>query len=120
MQKSWRKAMRRIIVNKKIVPKGYGAITIGFFIFVREEWMLKNKWIINHEKIHLRQQAELLYLGFLIWYGIDFCIKYAKYRDWETAYRNIALEREAYANKYNLEYLKTRRFWVFWKYRKVA
>ncbi len=112
--------MRRVRVSKRMVPKGYGAITLYPFIFVSEERMLKNKWIINHEKIHLRQQAELLCLGFLIWYGIDFCIKYAKYRDWHLAYRNIIFEREAYANEYNLDYLKTRRFFGFWKYRKVA
>ncbi len=112
--------MQRIRVSKRIVPKGYGAITLYPFIFVSKEWMLKNKWIINHESIHLRQQKELLVVFFYLWYGIDFLIKLAKYRDWHLAYRNIIFEREAYANEHNLGYLKTRRLFGFWKYRKVA
>ncbi len=111
--------MRRIRVSKRIVPKGYGAITLYPFIFVRSEWRANDKRIINHESIHLRQQKELLVVFFLIWYGIDFLIKLTKYRDWHLAYRNIIFEREAYANEYNLDYLKNRRFWGFWKYRKV-
>lgn len=63
--------------------------------------------LINHERIHLRQQLELLILPFYIWYLI------AYYR---KGYMNVSFEKEAYANDKNLDYLKTRKPFAFLKY----
>lgn len=72
--------------------------------------------LINHERIHLRQQLELGILLFYLWYVIEYGIRWVQYRNHYTAYRNISFEREAFANDQNLTYLKTRSFWGFWRY----
>ena len=63
--------------------------------------------LINHEKIHLRQQLELLILPFYIWYLIEYYTK---------GYYNDSFEKEAYANEKDLNYLKTRKIFNFRKY----
>ncbi|WP_080056993.1 hypothetical protein [Spirosoma aerolatum] len=72
--------------------------------------------LLNHEQIHLRQQAELGILPFYLWYVIEYLIRRFQYRDHYTAYRNISFEREAFANDQNLTYLPNRPFWQFWHY----
>ncbi|MFJ1424990.1 hypothetical protein ACILD6_00015 [Capnocytophaga canimorsus] len=102
-----------IRVCKWLVPKGYRAITLYPFIFVRVWADKDNAVLINHERIHLRQQLELLVIFFYLWYLLDFLWKYAKYRNWNKAYRNIIFEREAYSNESDLQYLKTRKRFGF-------
>ena len=72
--------------------------------------------LVNHERIHLRQQAELGVLPFYVWYLTEYLIRRIQYRDHYEAYRNISFEREAFANETNLTYLRTRRWWAFWRY----
>ncbi len=90
----------------------YRGITLWPFIILKKEY-LTNKVLLNHEKIHLRQQIELLIFPFYLWYGIEFLIRYLQYKSWDKAYRNISFEREAYANEKNLEYLERRKFWGY-------
>lgn len=80
------------------------------FVLVREKG---DAVLLNHERIHLRQQTELLVLPFFVWYGIDFLIQFIRYRDWNKAYRNVVFEREAYAQEKDLDYLKSRKFCAF-------
>ena len=72
--------------------------------------------LLNHERIHLRQQAELGVILFYIWYGLEYLIRRVQYRNHYSAYRNICFEREAFANEHNLAYLKTRPFWHYMRY----
>lgn len=65
---------------------------------------------MNHERIHLRQQLELLIVPFFIWYGVEFLIRLLQYKDRYMAYRNISFEREAYENEKDLDYLQRRSF----------
>ncbi len=74
---------------------------------------------MNHERIHLRQQLELLVLPFYIWYGVEYLLRLLQYKDRHKAYRNIGFEREAYANEANLEYLKDRNLWKFMDFIKI-
>ncbi|WP_212906620.1 hypothetical protein [Capnocytophaga stomatis] len=105
-------------VCRWLVPEGYRAITLYPFIFLRNKEDKENAVLINHERIHLRQQLELLVIFFYLWYGIDFLIKYAKYRNWEKAYQNIIFEREAYANESDLQYLNERKHFGFKRFLK--
>ena len=54
--------------NRFLVPKGYRAITLYPFIFVRNDSDKLDKELINHERIHLRQKGTngdpFLYLVF--------------------------------------------------------
>ncbi len=110
--------MKWIRVSKRIVPKGFDGITLFPFIFLVSENLKRNKVIINHEKMHIRQQAELLVVFFYLIYGIDYLIKLIKYKDKHKAYRNIIFEREAYENQYDLEYLKKRKWFAYWRNKK--
>lgn len=79
------------------------------FIFVSNKSQDKFSVLVNHEKIHFRQQLELLFIGFIIWYYIAYFRK---------GYRNISFEKEAYDNQENLDYLKQRKLFSFFKYTK--
>lgn len=99
----------------RLLPKRYYAITIFPFIFLRHGGA-ENEILINHERIHLRQQAELLVLPFYLLYLIEYLCKLIIYRSHDKAYRNISFEREAYRNDEDLNYLKKRKFGSFAKY----
>lgn len=108
--------MMILVTSKYLVPKGYAGITLFPFIIVRESSFTQHPWLINHERIHLQQQAELIILPFYLWYVTEFLIRLIVYRDRKKAYRNISFEREAYSNQNNPGYLKQRPFWAFFKY----
>lgn len=105
-----------VIVSRYLIPKGFTGITLFPFIIVSNLDLKLNRVMINHEKIHIRQQMELLVLPFFMWYGVEFLIKWVIYKDKNVAYRNISFEREAYANEKDLNYLKQRSFWKFLNY----
>lgn len=105
-----------VIVSRYLIPKGFRGLTLFPFIIVSDIDLKSDVVVVNHEKIHIRQQLELLVFPFFIWYGIEFLIKYVVYKDKNTAYRNISFEREAYANEKDLGYLKQRSFWRFLDY----
>lgn len=105
-----------ILISKYIVPKGYIGITIFPFMFLKQKALKENAVLINHEKIHLRQQIELLIIPFFIIYGFEFLVRLIQYKKWNTAYSNISFEREAYRNERNLNYLKSRSTWSFLSY----
>jgi len=102
---------QRLLKNTKI-----SGITLFPFILLRKKEYLQNKILINHEKIHIRQQLELLIIPFYIWYLTEYYLKYLKYKSPELAYRNISFEREAYSNDQNPDYLKKRKLWNFTAY----
>lgn len=104
------------LVFKYMVPRGYTAITLYPFVFLKDADLKKNEVLLNHEKIHLKQQIELLVVGFYFWYVIEFLIRYLYYKSWHMAYKNISFEREAYAKENDLNYLKSRSFLRFLKY----
>ncbi|MDO1499690.1 hypothetical protein Q2T40_06040 [Winogradskyella maritima] len=105
-----------ILVSKYLVPKGYSGLTLFPFILLKERRLKTDKRFINHERIHLRQQLELLIAPFYLIYGIEFLIRLIKLKNWHLAYRAISFEREAYSNDNNLDYLKRRPFWNFIHY----
>ena len=107
-----------VIVTKYLIPKGYNGLTLFPFVMIRNNFDKENKVLINHEKIHIRQQAQLLVLPFLIWYTLEFLFRWIQSKDKNKAYRNISFEREAYANERNLDYIKEMPFWGFLKYLK--
>ena len=100
-----------LLKNMKI-----SGITLFPFIFLQKPEDRQNKTLINHEKIHIRQQMELFIIPFYIWYLSEYYLKYLRYRNPQFAYRNISFEREAYAYEQDLNYLKKRKFWSFISY----
>ena len=90
----------------------YRGITLWPLIVINNTFK-DSEVILNHEKIHLRQQIELLIVPFYLWYGIEFLVRYFQFKSWDKAYRNISFEREAYENDRDMEYLEKRKFWGF-------
>lgn len=86
------------------------------FILVRNREDLTNPVLINHERIHLRQQLELLVIPFYLWYLINYTVNLYKYRNHYQAYLHISFEREAYWHESDLAYLTKRKPWSFWKF----
>ena len=105
-----------ILISKYLVPKGYLGITIYPFVLLKSKVLKSNIGLVNHEKIHLKQQLELLIIPFYVFYCVEFIFRLIQYRKWYTAYTNISFEREAYTNQNDQDYLKSRSFWGFLKY----
>nr|WP_315246975.1 hypothetical protein [uncultured Flavobacterium sp.] len=108
-----------LIVAKYLIPKGYRGMAVYPFILIKYYKDQVNVIFLNHEKIHLKQQLEMLILPFFIWYILEFFIRFIQYKNRDLAYRNISFEREAYENETNLTYLKKRSFFQFLKYIKL-
>lgn len=100
--------MTKIVHNRWIPFKGFLAINLFGVIFVRRGASL-NKVELNHERIHTRQQLELLLLPFFVWYLAEWLFWLAVYRNGMKAYHAISFEREAYRNMHDLHYLEHRR-----------
>jgi hypothetical protein len=81
------------------------------FILVKDLSFIGHKDFINHEKIHLKQQLELLLVGFYILYLIHYFYNLIKFFNHNEAYLNIVFEKEAYAMESELNYLQSRKFW---------
>jgi len=100
--------MRGIIIRNSRLPGllslffPIAAITIGPFIFISKG--KANALLINHERIHVKQGAGLLFIGFWILYLLFWVFALLKYRDPYKAYQRIPFEREAYRNDFNLRY----------------
>lgn len=105
-----------IILSKYLVPRGYTGLAVYPFVFLKHKHLKFDTILINHEKIHLKQQLELLVVPFFLLYTLEFCVRFIQYKNWYLAYRNISFEREAYSNEHNLIYLKNRKNWCFFKY----
>lgn len=105
-----------VLVFKYLLPKKYRGLTFFPFIILRNQSDKKDVVLLNHERIHIRQQVEMLLVFFYIWYIFEFLIRYFQYKDWGKAYENISLEREAYAKENDSTYLKKRAFWSFLNY----
>lgn len=102
---------RFIVQISKLRPDGMALFP---FILVRQS--NPGPILVNHERIHLRQQVEMGVLPFYLWYLTEYAIRRIQHRDHYEAYRNISFEREAFANETNLTYLRTRRWWKFLSY----
>ena len=103
-----------IIIRNSLIPvRGYKALTVWPFIFVHGDLSDAD---LNHERIHGRQQVEMLMVLFLVWYGVEWMVRLCQQRDAHRAYRRISLEREAYENEADGDYLKHRRLYAWTKY----
>ena len=105
-----------VFISKYIVPRGFRGITLFPFIFLRDKEDKSNAVLVYHERIHLRQQLELLILPFYVFYVTEWLIRLCYYRNRHRAYINISFEREAYDNEADFRYLKRRGLFRFLRY----
>ena len=83
-----------------------GGITLYPFIILRKEW--NNETTINHEKIHIEQQRELLVVFFYFLYVYYWAKGKIKGLPNHEAYMAIPFEKEAYDNEKDFNYLSSR------------
>lgn len=105
-----------IIIKNKFIPfKGYKAINLFGILFTKDS--LSNI-DINHEKIHTKQMIETLFIGFYIWYGLEYLIiRLFNLKDKQNdVYHEVSFEEEAYNNQENLNYLNERKPFSWFKY----
>ncbi len=105
-----------IVVFRPIFLKNYVGLSLWPLIILKADALRKDAVLINHERIHLRQQQELLILPFYILYFIEWLVRLLLYRDAYKAYKNLSFEREAYEHESKLDYLKNRKPFAFIKY----
>jgi len=135
--------MKAITVKNSLIPfKGFMAITIWPFIFVKKkEWNWYDATARRHEGIHFRQQIEthivalilavlLAAVGLFSWwwvlvsplvyfalYGLEYIVRWICYGfDTREAYRNISFEQEAFLNENDLSYPYERKLYSFVRY----
>jgi hypothetical protein len=102
--------MRGIIIDTNF--KRINAIALFPFILTND----RSERTLNHERIHLAQELEMLVIPFYLWYGIEYLVYRLKgYSDYK-AYRAISFEKEAFGNELDVDYLRKRKFWNFLKY----
>jgi hypothetical protein len=104
-----------MIVFTKYQFKNYIGVAIFPFIIINNKHK-SDLWLINHERIHLKQQIELLWIGFFVWYFIEFLFRFYQYQNWHKAYLNISFERECNRHETDLNYLKNRKMFGFFDF----
>lgn len=104
----------RLIYNRFIPFKGFKAINLFGVTFVREGRIFTSV-DYTHESIHTEQMKELLYIGFYLWYAIEWFVRLFGRGN---AYRNICFEREAYDNQQKPYYTSIRNHFAFLRYLK--
>lgn len=104
----------KVIYNNIIPFRGFTAINLFGVIFARKECEPLSKRTLNHEAIHTEQMKELLYVGFYIWYVVEWLVKLCIYG--KEAYRNVSFEREAYQYDRYADYVQFRKKYNWIKY----
>ena len=115
------------VIHNSIIPfSGFAYMNLFGILFTRKTSLSMKRSTLNHESIHTEQYKDLLYIFFLILYGIEWLIKipfswfykqpnnYRKITN--VAYRSISFEQEAYYNQYDFKYLENRKRFNWIKY----
>ena len=102
----------KIIRTKYIPVRGFSAINLLGVLFVHPGVYLSQE-LINHERIHTAQILEMGIVGFYVWYLAEWLVRLVRHGN---AYRRLSMEREAYENQRDLDYLKHRRHYAWRKY----
>lgn len=115
-------------------------VTVGPFVLSRRKEEKLTQDTRNHECTHVRQWAEMAVvcgllvwvlmlsfdlsawwlalsgLAFYLWYGLEWLVRLVRLGDAGEAYRAISLEREAYGNEGDANYLENSSYFAWLKY----
>ncbi len=105
-----------VLIIPFILPSTFNALAVWPFIILKEPKLKSDVVLLHHERIHLRQQIELLWVFFFLIYLVEFVTKIIIYKEPKQAYLNISFEREAYAHEYDLDYVRRKPLWSFTAY----
>ncbi len=99
----------------RIITFGWAsAISLApFGVYVKDKYM-DVPYVINEEKIHWYQQWELWFIGFYLWYFVEWIFRVLTHP--RTAYRDISFEVEAKVFRFDYLYTLTRPKFASFKY----
>lgn len=83
------------------------------FVLIRKREFENDKVLVNHERIHLQQQIELLVLPFYVLYLLNYFFNLIRFFNHNKAYHEIVFEKEAFKFEMHLSYLEKRRWFAF-------
>ena len=72
--------------------------------------------LIRHETIHIKQQTELLLIGFFFLYSLFYIVGRLRGHKHKHAYRANPFEREAYDKQHEKDYLEKRNTFAWTDY----
>lgn len=99
-----------LVVENRFIPfKGFKAINLFGIVFHRNGALPMTEVNLNHEEIHTWQMEELLYVGFYLWYIVEWLVRFAICGNAKAAYRTMWFEQEAYKHENDLYYLANRK-----------
>lgn len=106
-----------IIIHNRIIPfRKYEAINVLGILFCRKGVSITTD-LIQHERIHTRQMWEMMIVGFYLWYTVEWLVRLPMKG---RAYSNLSMEREAYDNMHDPNYLLKRKPYAWIKYLRKA
>ncbi len=105
-----------VVISKYFFYRNYVALCLWPFIIIKEPKFAQDSVLMNHERIHLRQQEEMLILPFYLCYFLEWTLKTIWYLNGYRAYRNLSFEREAYRYEVDPSYLSRRKKFAFVRY----
>ena len=106
----------KVIASKFLPLKGFSAMNLFGFIVARRECLPLSNKTLHHEAIHSQQIKELLFVGFYIWYVVEWLVRLLYMKNSKKAYKAISFEKEAFGNDNNLNYLESRKLFAFLNY----
>jgi len=118
-----------VIIESKNIVKFSGWLMVGKhgareakaaaffpFVFVRKE-EYATPIFVNHERIHIRQQIQTLFIGsWILTIFEDLYSRMFMKLKAPDYYLYRSVEQEAYRNQHNLNYLNERRWFELFKY----
>ena len=104
----------KVIYNRYFPFGSFLATNVFGIIFCRSDKGRLSEVDKNHEYIHTLQQREMLFVGFTLWYVIEWLWRYAKCRNGMRAYHDLYFEREAYQMERDLDYRHHRKHFAWW------
>ncbi len=105
--------MKWVVVWSRLPASGMALFP---FILVKNGHLKTDRSLINHERIHLRQQLELLIIPFYLLYLLHYLINLIRYRNHYQAYLHICFEREAFAKELDFDYLNKRKLYSWLRF----
>jgi hypothetical protein len=104
-----------IIFTRGRIFRYYTGFSFFIFIWISRLETQKDR-LIRHERIHFKQQLELIFVLHWLLYAVFYLISRIKGQRHYIAYRYNPFELEAYENDLDMEYLKKRKWFSWVKY----
>lgn len=104
----------KVIYNKYFPIRPFFATNIFGLVLCRGKKGSLSEVDRNHEYIHTLQQREMLFVGFVVWYYIEWLYRAIRMRSFMKGYYATYFEREAYKMERDLGYAKHRKPFGWW------